>query len=159
MKARIPSCWASVRAIIGCFDSRMRTNSSCIRSFEIWLRLWLFAWIAAAVSASRAKSSSAIRRIARINRRPSSSKRMCGSPTALKTRALNVLLSFIGVYNMSFRLIQGHGVDREVPSGEVFLQRVPESDLIRPALVRIAAFGTIWRHFYDLRGSVRSIQS
>ena len=56
---------------------------------------------------------------------------------------LNILLSFIRVYQMSFRIIQGYGVYGEIPACQVFFEGMSEGDCVRAPLVAVGAFRAI----------------
>src|ERR1035437_9097844 len=62
---------------------------------------------------------------------------------------LYVLLTVIGVNDMSFRLIERDGIDCEVASGEILLERLPPLDLVRSTLVGVFRRGTVRRNLDD----------
>src|SRR3989344_3482320 len=62
---------------------------------------------------------------------------------------LYVLLTIVRVYNLSFRVIEGDGVDGEVAAGEGLQEGSAELHLIRSAFVGGAGRGAIGRHFDD----------
>ena len=133
-------------ASLGCEELIMRTNSSRIRSFEIFANCPAHCFIASLVFSSIEKPSSAEIRIARIMRRASSAKRSFGSPTA---RIIPAEVSFMppyrsrscsetGLYANAFTL-----KSRRFRSSSIFC---PNSTLSgRRASLYFLPFQSIWR--------------